>query len=644
MSKQKNDKSIKILLVQIVNRNLGDAVIADNTEYLIRKALPKKYKKHTTILRYNITSGGMTPIPYADAIVFAGGGLIKFKQERFYEPVIQILKEADACGIPVFFNAVGVEGYDREDERCRRLQDALTLSCVKGLSCRDDVRTLEDTYLLGCYKHVSSVPDPAVWSKKTYKDALEKKEKNKCIGLGITRHDLFEDYGTPGIDHSFLLHFWKDVTSELERRGYTWKLFTNGLGTDEDFAYEVLSYIGHGEKLPAPVEAKQLIQTIHQFQGIIAGRMHSNIVAYALGIPSIGFVWNQKLAFWGKRIGYPERFLEATDMVPFNVVNHLEDALKEGITPMAKKEKQTIITALHDFFEEHLHPRKVYLETPIPYQDHLIATALGGKFLQYDNMNSPDSIVSSLKGGFKFLEVDVRMDADGRLVCVNGWNKGTYQKLQLQMRLDEVYPPVSTEEFLASKYYGLYPTATLPEVLRQFRRMLLLPTYADAVLILDIGRPTEGEAQEQFFEKLKEAFHVNTGGPFMSSSHIWIRLQRQRDYKLLRQQKLDFKVVYYLPTPENASPEEMEPLYKNIQFCHEKHIDTVSLPAENWTDGIAALCKESNLKTMVFSYSRAGNICRAIQMGADYVGSYHLTPQYLNRLTNQPNSIATNER
>ena len=49
-------KKAMILLIQIVNRNLGDQVIADNTQYLVRQALPRLSCQHYVLQHYDIQS------------------------------------------------------------------------------------------------------------------------------------------------------------------------------------------------------------------------------------------------------------------------------------------------------------------------------------------------------------------------------------------------------------------------------------------------------------------------------------------------------------------------------------------------------------------------------------------------------------
>ena len=153
---------------------------------------------------------------------------------------------ADEQQIPVFFNCVGVEGYEDEDERCQQLKENLNRSCVKGISVRDDIETLKKSYIQRKDIRISKVMDPAILSAKVYD--IARKTESKVIGLGIIREHIFEDYGIEGIDKVFQLKLWCSLINEIEKHGYEWQLFTNGLASDHKFALEVLEACGKTEE------------------------------------------------------------------------------------------------------------------------------------------------------------------------------------------------------------------------------------------------------------------------------------------------------------------------------------------------------------------------------------------------------------
>ena len=128
---------------------------------------------------YAIGIEDLAQIPYVDAIIFAGGGLIKFRQENLYRQVSEIIMEAQRHRIPVFLNSVGVEGYDAKDERCLLLQEALNQPCVKMISVRDDIETLKNNYIKNARIRMKEVFDPAIWTAHTFHIQNKKKTGRK---------------------------------------------------------------------------------------------------------------------------------------------------------------------------------------------------------------------------------------------------------------------------------------------------------------------------------------------------------------------------------------------------------------------------------------------------------------------------------
>ena len=103
----------------------------------------------------------------ADVIVFGGGGLVKFHRQNFHFFLDDVIGWADARGVPVVINAVGVEGYDASDPECRLLKDALNRPCVRSVTTRDDYRMLCENYIVKPASSVQAGCDPAFGTVET---------------------------------------------------------------------------------------------------------------------------------------------------------------------------------------------------------------------------------------------------------------------------------------------------------------------------------------------------------------------------------------------------------------------------------------------------------------------------------------------
>lgn len=75
------------------------------------------------------------------------------------------------------------------------------------------------------------------------------------------------------------------------------------------------------------------MQEIAGFRAIIAHRLHANIIAYSLGIPSVGLSWDHKVVDIGTISGRERYFTHVTATTPADTVALLHAAIAEGIDP-----------------------------------------------------------------------------------------------------------------------------------------------------------------------------------------------------------------------------------------------------------------------------------------------------------------------
>lgn len=284
----------------------------------------------------------------ADLIILTGGGLIKYKyQFCCWGSLSALLRAADKRNIKVWLNAVGVEGYDEREHACRYLKDSIQLPCVKKISVRDDITTLIDKYFDGNPQcECKMVADAAVWAGEVYN--ITKRNDSKIIGIGIGHKHLFE---RDEIKHPVKLkEFYIDLIKRLLNEQQSLILFTNGGKEDNETAKEICDAIkseGIIIELYIPNADKDLIEIIAKCKGIIAARLHSCIIAYSLDIPCVGMVWNEKVAFFGEEIGYPNRFLRDYEIYPQETIAQIEEALENGYDEKKRDEyRETIIDSI----------------------------------------------------------------------------------------------------------------------------------------------------------------------------------------------------------------------------------------------------------------------------------------------------------
>ncbi len=611
--------TLKILLVQTANMNLGDTILADNDYYLLCKAL--KGKKHD-ILRYSISSCDVSQVKYVDAVVFAGG-IIKCTNENFWQYMPQLIKEADKYNVPVFMSAIGVEKFYPDDERSVALKNAINMPCVKGISVRDDIKTLKNDYLTNPDIRTYQVYDPAVWCADTYKQHLDINEnKDELVGLGITREKLFADYGNEQIDRAYQLDMWKGIIAELDSRNVRWKLFTNGDTYDEIFAKDVLAYVGHGEKLDAPLDGVSLVQNISQFTSVIAGRMHSNIVSFALSIPSVGFIWNQKLRFWSEKIGYPERFIECDKLTVENIINAWEKAKTQG-SILNPQFKAGVFEALCDFADNFCKLREKPHEI-LPIQKHLVAASLGGIDIRYKSTNSKQAYEYSKKLGYKNFHADLRLTSDKVLVCVNRWHKETFRIMNHEFKNSDTVSALSLDEFKSQKYYNRFDTISFDELIDMAKDDINKESFN---LILSVGKPSKED-----FELMIDAILGTLKRYSIKPKKLYIRIEQKRDVDYIKKSGIKLNIIYYAVDKKTSENDTLVFLKDSLDYCKKQRIKYLYLNHNEYKKEFHRLCKKYRIKCCSSTCVLTNKVISNIKNGAHFVFNQYYDVEYINRL------------
>lgn len=264
----------------------------------------------------------------SDLVIFAGGGMIKFIWQEFWAAEYCIIDYCDKNNIPVYFNAVGIEGYSEQNLYSRLLKTILNKPCIKGITTRDDIISLEK--YINCQGKDLLVGDPAFWSKECY----SRKEQKDIIGINTIKSGIFKVNGYKTTEDD-LINFYCAFIKNLEENGQKWQLFTNGTINDYQVGEAILNKLGVSiteEFLaPRPQNSQELVDLITGYKGILATRMHAHIIATSYEIPTVGITWNDKLKWYAKHLGVENRFITPNEMGNYeDFYQKFTLALKEG--------------------------------------------------------------------------------------------------------------------------------------------------------------------------------------------------------------------------------------------------------------------------------------------------------------------------
>lgn len=355
-----------LILGAAYSSNLGDGVICESTAYLLRKIYPDavitiKDLINRTRIDHSIPPTGLRGIKKAalknqvkiaavrwlhydriyrnysqhlrsisdytrevcsqdvDLVVVAGGQLF---MDRYALYLAHYVQEFSRKQIPVCINACGTGPLYSPSIR-RLLKKALLDENVRSVSCRDNTKQMNA--LCGTEDYVKPAADPALWADTCYGITAASSD---TVGLGI----MF----APNLSQKKLLRFWTKLIEELDARKIRWKFFVNGAGTDILFAKEVFSQLPAEEGefashfAPVPDQPEDLVRMLSGFRSIISFRLHSHIIAAALGIPSVALTWDEKLPQFFRSIHHPERCLTIDTDVSC-ILSSLSRAEEEGV-------------------------------------------------------------------------------------------------------------------------------------------------------------------------------------------------------------------------------------------------------------------------------------------------------------------------
>jgi polysaccharide pyruvyl transferase WcaK-like protein len=149
--------------------------------------------------------------------------------------------------------------------------------------------------------------------------------RRPLIGIGITNPDtlaLHHDGCSPAIPRGEYIDFFAKLIKKSHQHGRDVELFTNGAFDDQQFAEQFLAHYhqtapdSHHQVSVAerPTTPKELSVTIARYDGLIAHRLHANIIAFSYGISHVGLGWNSKMEGCFSEIGRSKYLLSADEL------------------------------------------------------------------------------------------------------------------------------------------------------------------------------------------------------------------------------------------------------------------------------------------------------------------------------------------
>jgi len=372
--------AVKIILFNVkFSANVGDGVIAECLESTIRnlrpsaivtsidlagrtqygsgsvrnramilrvlEALPAQLRNAIVRFRLGLVLSRLSPlwlteIRGADLAVIGGGNLFQDDNLNFPLKVAAALDVCRKAGVPVALFGVGVSKFWSAE--AMRLFRQMSLNEVVHV-CVRDVESQEAwrSHFAGKFEPVEVCPDPGVLAAGVFTTAAPIQHERKLVAIGITHPAVLRHHSDallhtiPGADP----HWFADVALQLCKRDLDVIFFTNGAEEDQAQLRKVIADTRIAALIEqkriaaadAPATPADLAANLQQSDGVVAHRLHANILAYAFAKPNVGLYWDMKVESFLRSVGRERFLVRDAGLSPDSVADLVVEALNDGI-------------------------------------------------------------------------------------------------------------------------------------------------------------------------------------------------------------------------------------------------------------------------------------------------------------------------
>ncbi|MEP1444772.1 MAG: polysaccharide pyruvyl transferase family protein [Paraglaciecola sp.] len=360
--------------------NLGDGVISDSVEYLLKRANPniqvdtldisgrthydnsdntdttlvkKVFLNTPEIFRPLVTLIGWFFIfkprlrteikrlnfKQCSLLIFGGGQLINDIALNFPLKMSYITKHARQQQLKYSFNAVGV-GQKVSPVGKKLFNSIFKSRHLVSIHVRDNESLQRFNHIFCSHKEPLLTIDSGLWAQETYKlTSVARNNKSLDgrlrIGVGISHP---KELAAHSVDVSNLdmIDFWVEIISRITQLNLCPVLFTNGSRDDHLFMRQVVNKLDEHDKLnDIDVLARfkkpeQLVMAIATFAGVLSHRLHANIISHSLNVPSVALAWDKKVQSYFNLIERSE-WCYSDSLPPETIVNGLIEAINLGL-------------------------------------------------------------------------------------------------------------------------------------------------------------------------------------------------------------------------------------------------------------------------------------------------------------------------
>ncbi len=278
-------------------------------------------------------------LPSTSALMLGGGQLLSDVHMNFPVKLAALGTGAAQWDIPVVIHGVGVTEtwHPRATALFLKLlgNRKLVSVCVRDRASHENLlRHAGDEFAPRGRLDLRIAPDPALLAPDAFDLQISDAATGR-IGLGITHPSALQAHGEGAAPsgHDAISNV-AALASNLTANGFRPVLFTNGAFEDEAFLARLVAsktfaaFKSGVEVAPRASSPAGLARLIAGFDGVIAHRLHANILSFALGGVPVGLAWDAKMRGFFDLIDEAGLLQTSACPDPAQAVASLQDGLK----------------------------------------------------------------------------------------------------------------------------------------------------------------------------------------------------------------------------------------------------------------------------------------------------------------------------
>lgn len=234
----------------------------------------------------------------SDLVVIGGGQIFLDNELNFPVKLRALTKILDKYHINRAFVCCGVSSKMSIIGRYI-FRQLVNKPSVLGLIVRD-MNSITNAKSVLSYPSPYFLTDPAIISSDLYSKntSLFKDFQGVTIGVNVMDFITLEKCYKNEISRDVILDVWVKFINKLLNSGYRVVLHTNGSAEDNN-SLQILSErldLNKNILIMMPKNPSELATIISNLDALVAYRLHANILAYSLSVPSVGVVWDDKVS------------------------------------------------------------------------------------------------------------------------------------------------------------------------------------------------------------------------------------------------------------------------------------------------------------------------------------------------------------